>query len=59
MGQRPGGGGFLSGSGRLSSSAIKSVAFGFVRNTDAYLRDGWDQLDFFIVVVSVVTLPGA
>jgi hypothetical protein len=36
---------------------IKSVAWGFVRNPTAYLRDGWDRLDFAIVLVSVFSAP--
>jgi len=34
----------------------KVVAFGFVLNTGAYLRSGWNQLDFVIVVATVLDL---
>ena len=33
---------------------VKIVSFGFVMDKGSYLRDNWSQLDFFIVVVSIV-----
>ena len=35
---------------------IKSIAFGFAFTKGAYLSSSWNQLDFFIVIVSFVTL---
>jgi voltage-dependent calcium channel L type alpha-1D len=38
---------------------LKSIAFGFVRGKEAYLRDGWNVLDFIIVMASVLNfVPG-
>ncbi|KAL7543245.1 hypothetical protein ACHAXR_012558 [Thalassiosira sp. AJA248-18] len=38
---------------------LKVVAYGFVRGKRAYLRDGWNILDFVIVIVSILGLiPG-
>lgn len=38
---------------------LKSIAFGFVRGKEAYLRSGWNVLDFIIVMASVVNfVPG-
>lgn len=34
-----------------SESILKSVAFGLISGKRAYIRDGWNALDFFIVVV--------
>lgn len=33
---------------------IKIIAFGFVMHPGAYLRNGWNLLDFFIVVIGCV-----
>jgi hypothetical protein len=33
---------------------IRSVSMGFVMDKGSYLRDGWNKLDFFIVVFSVI-----
>jgi cold shock CspA family protein len=41
----------------VAESSIKAIAYGFIRNSDAYLRDGWDQLDFFVVVLTIATIP--
>ena len=35
---------------------IKSTAFGFVFDDGSYLRESWNQLDFFIVVTSIIDL---
>ena len=38
---------------------LKSIAMGFVMERGSYLRDPWNNLDFFVVVASIVaTLPG-
>ena len=38
---------------------LKIFSFGFVRGKNAYLRDGWNGLDFVIVVVSILgSVPG-
>ena len=36
---------------------IKIIAYGFVLHPYAYLRSGWNMLDFIIVVVGLVTAP--
>jgi len=35
-------------------SLLKSFAYGFVLDKGSYLRENWNQLDFFIVVTSIV-----
>jgi hypothetical protein len=35
---------------------MKTIAFGFVLSPNSYLRESWSQLDFFIVVTSVIDL---
>jgi hypothetical protein len=35
-------------------SLIKSIAMGFITDRGSYLRESWNQLDFFIVVTSIV-----
>ena len=41
----------------LIEAIIKIIAFGFISNgKTSYLRKSWNQLDFFIVIVSVVDL---
>lgn len=35
---------------------LKIIAFGFVLEPCAYLRDGWNVLDFIIVVVSFIDI---
>ena len=37
-------------------AALKIYAFGFLFHKGAYLRNGWNVLDFFVVVVSIVDL---
>ncbi|XP_053562889.1 voltage-dependent L-type calcium channel subunit alpha-1S isoform X2 [Bombina bombina] len=37
-------------------SCLKIVAYGFILHTDAYLRNGWNILDFTIVSVGVFTV---
>ena len=39
-------------------SIIKIIAYGFVLHPYAYLRSGWNLLDFTIVVVGSVTARG-
>jgi voltage-dependent calcium channel L type alpha-1D len=40
-------------------SIIKIIAFGFISGPGTYLRDSWNQLDFFVVLSSLVgVLPG-
>ena len=38
----------------FTESLIKVIALGFVMDEESYLRDGWSQLDFFIVVTSLI-----
>jgi hypothetical protein len=33
-------------------SVIKIIAFGFIMDEGAYLRDGWNWLDFIVVIIS-------
>ena len=40
----------------LIESILKSVAYGFICGEEAYLRDGFNQLDFAIVLISVSNL---
>jgi hypothetical protein len=35
---------------------LKSLANGFVLEKGSYLRESWNQLDFFIVVTSIIDL---
>lgn len=35
---------------------MKIIAMGFMMHTGAYLRNGWNLLDFFIVVIGFVYL---
>ena len=35
---------------------IKIIAMGFVMDPKTYLRNGWNVLDFAIVVIGIVTL---
>ena len=37
-------------------SLLKSNALGFILDDNSYLRESWSQLDFFIVVASLVDL---
>lgn len=32
---------------------LKIIAFGFVMDNNSYLRESWNQIDFFIVVTSL------
>lgn len=36
---------------------LKIMAFGFVLHPGAYLRNGWNILDFVVIVVGVISLP--
>lgn len=33
---------------------IKIIAMGFIMHKNAYLRDGWNWIDFFVVVISLI-----
>ena len=35
--------------------AVKVLAMGFIAHRHAYLRDGWNWIDFFVVVVGYAT----
>jgi Ion transport protein len=35
-------------------SLLKAVAFGFIMENNSYMRETWSQLDFFIVVTSLI-----
>ena len=39
--------------------AFKIIGLGFIMGEDAYIRDSWNVLDFFIVMSSYVTLLSA
>ena len=44
----------------LFECIVKIIAMGFIKHKNAYLRDYWNWMDFFIVIISVVSLtPGA
>jgi hypothetical protein len=38
----------------FAESVIKIIALGLIMDSESYLRDGWSQLDFFIVVTSLI-----
>ena len=40
----------------IIEAMMKSIAFGFIIDDGSYLRDLWGNLDFFIVIVSIVDL---
>jgi len=35
-------------------ATTKALAFGFIMDSNSYLRDTWSQLDFFIVVSALI-----
>jgi len=35
-------------------SAIRATALGFALDQGSYLRETWSQMDFFIVVISII-----
>lgn len=35
---------------------LKSIAMGFIGSEHAYLRSSWNRLDFFVVIVSIISL---
>ena len=38
--------------------SLKIVVYGFLLHENAYLHDGWNCLDFFIVIISVGSVSG-
>eukprot|EP00657_Telonema_sp_P-1_P010085 TRINITY_DN4377_c0_g1_i1.p1 TRINITY_DN4377_c0_g1~~TRINITY_DN4377_c0_g1_i1.p1 ORF type:complete len:421 (+),score=130.40 TRINITY_DN4377_c0_g1_i1:2-1264(+) len=38
---------------------LKIIVLGFVLDPNAYIRNEWNQLDFFIVLISVISVSGA
>ena len=38
----------------FAESVVKVIALGLIMDGESYLRDGWSQLDFFIVVTSLI-----
>lgn len=38
----------------LMETLLKVMAFGFIMNKDAYLRDDWNKLDFFIIATAII-----
>jgi len=42
-----------------TEAIIKIIAYGFVMHPGAYLRSGWNMLDFVIVIVGSATRPTA
>ena len=38
---------------------LKIVTFGLVRGEKAYLRDAWNRMDCFIVIISMLNLVGS
>lgn len=41
-----------------SECVMKIIALGFMMHQGSYLRNGWNLLDFFIVVIGYVSLNG-
>lgn len=39
-----------------SECVMKIIAFGFVMHPGSYLRNGWNLLDFFIVVIGLILI---
>lgn len=35
---------------------IKSIKFGFVLGINSYLKDNWNKLDFFVVLISILNM---
>ncbi|CAM9436934.1 unnamed protein product [Chrysoparadoxa australica] len=42
----------------LLEAVLKIISLGFLLHKGAYLREPWNQLDFFIVCVSVISVAG-
>ena len=43
----------------LIECALKVIMMGLIKHNNAYLRDAWNRLDFFIVFVSLFNfIPG-
>jgi hypothetical protein len=40
----------------IIEATIKIIVMGFVAGKRAYLKDGWNRLDFFIVLVGITDL---
>jgi hypothetical protein len=40
----------------LMELLIKVIAMGFILHDYSYMRDGWNVLDFFIVIISITSL---
>ena len=40
----------------ITEFLIKSISLGFVWDYNSYLRDSWCQLDFFIVIISIMEM---
>ena len=40
----------------IAEMSCKIVAFGFIQHNGAYLRDGWNVLDFMIVVIAIIDM---
>ncbi|XP_068694848.1 voltage-dependent calcium channel type A subunit alpha-1-like isoform X3 [Montipora foliosa] len=38
-------------------AVLKIIALGFILHTDSYLRNGWNVLDFVVVVTGLLSLP--
>lgn len=38
----------------LFEAIVKWISIGFVQDKGSYLRDNWNMLDFFIVIVSIL-----
>lgn len=36
--------------------ALKIISFGFILEEKSYLRDTWNQMDFFIVLTSTIDM---
>lgn len=40
----------------IIESALKIAAKGFVSNQNSYLRDGWNVVDFIVVITAILEL---
>jgi hypothetical protein len=40
----------------LVEAVLKTIAMGFIINKNAYLRNGWNWIDFIVVIIGVFDL---
>lgn len=40
----------------IAEAILKVIAFGFILHKKSYLRDPWNVLDFFVVIIGLISL---